>query len=847
MRDLRPWWLATLVLLVACQRVADMENPKAYPYRFVAVSTQHDMIDGVDLDGDGVDELVSTFHPTTTIQRPNMMAVLIRAAPEQTLDQANFEGRLLQLRYMDFTGDGRPEILAPFVRNDSLFLTVVGGDARKLRTFFIVEGKPRIEQDGQFPWDPNVLSAFLQDADGNGTPDLVTVVSTGFARLPRGVFVHDVASGAKIGQVVVGSGVISALVDDFDGDGDREVALRCLQTDNGAVAGGFDDHHDFVHIVEIAGGPRLTFSSVVGGRQRLQLFAMRTDGRPRSIVAFSAGPFGDTIAGDPRLTVLDPVTRRVIRSRVLASHFHYAGLANLNRSPEPELFVASQSTSELLVLDDRLEVRERLAMSTPGLITDVVPDLDGDGRSELLMRTVAGPTVLLDADLTPLARVSPQQFRTYPDGIIRIVRRAGWRELISREAERAALLRLVPNRFYLLHRYFAVARSAALFTVVSLIGLVAVRLRRRHARLRNVQRLALDSAPFGLILLQNDGRVEWMNDTVQRWLHVNGKRTDRLSHDSLAAAAPDLAMFCRDLLALDPPRHREGMGSASANGQTIDLEFTAEPLPAGGGWLLRIDEHSELTDIDDYRTWALMAARVAHDIKNPLTTILLTLHRLRLEYQRHAPHAAEALDVFTTKIEDRISHLRRMTTNFTKLMHASDAVREPTVVSALMRERVESLRPSLPPDISISFTSHAADLVIDVDREQFESAIENLVTNAVNAMPNGGSIKISLSHGRRAQLPGREAPGDCAVIEIRDTGVGIPPENMNLIFEPGFSTTPHGSGLGLAITRRIVVDHGGALEIDSQHGSGTIATIRMPLAAPIGRELAHVRGGEAAV
>jgi len=109
------------------------------------------------------------------------------------------------------------------------------------------------------------------------------------------------------------------------------------------------------------------------------------------------------------------------------------------------------------------------------------------------------------------------------------------------------------------------------------------------------------------------------------------------------------------------------------------------------------------------------------------------------------------------------------------------------------------------------------------DAQQIEQVLINLIQNAIQAMPNGGSLHVSMSH-----------TDDAVAIAIQDTGTGIPPENVTRIFDPFFTTKPEGegTGLGLSVSYGIVSHHRGRIDVESVVGQGTTFTILLPTRQP---------------
>lgn len=245
-------------------------------------------------------------------------------------------------------------------------------------------------------------------------------------------------------------------------------------------------------------------------------------------------------------------------------------------------------------------------------------------------------------------------------------------------------------------------------------------------------------------------------------------------------------------------------------------------------WFVSISEATEDAEPDHSKAWPMLAQRVAHSLKNPLTAILLTLQRLQIEYRERAPAVANRLDRYSSRIEARIEELRRLTNNFLKFVN----VEEPDLVEVdlndIVRAFADSCQRSLPPDIRLSLKLGANLPAVRVDREQMHDVLDNLITNAMNAMPDGGAISISTGCARGVRLD-EGPPRDYVELEVMDTGTGISDDIKVRLFEPGFSIETDGSGLGLAIVKKIITDHEGELSVQSEVGSGSAFSIYLPV------------------
>lgn len=215
-----------------------------------------------------------------------------------------------------------------------------------------------------------------------------------------------------------------------------------------------------------------------------------------------------------------------------------------------------------------------------------------------------------------------------------------------------------------------------------------------------------------------------------------------------------------------------------------------------------------------------LAAAIAHEIRNPLNYINLSLDHLRSSFAPKEPPKQEIFFHLTDQLKSEVARINRHISAFLKYsrpttldlqqvdlrVEAEDALR---IVKARAEEcgietHVLQEEP-LPP--------------IQADRESLRSVLTNLVLNAVEAIDGeGGNVTIRLSNG----------PSDSVRLEIADTGRGIAADNISKVFEPYFSTKETGTGLGLAIVKKAIDDHGGTISVTSKEGAGTTFTITLP-------------------
>jgi signal transduction histidine kinase len=223
-------------------------------------------------------------------------------------------------------------------------------------------------------------------------------------------------------------------------------------------------------------------------------------------------------------------------------------------------------------------------------------------------------------------------------------------------------------------------------------------------------------------------------------------------------------------------------------------------------------------------------AALAHEVRNPLSTLRVNLQLLSEEWREAAGVAnqrpeeiaavahrgAQRLELLVREI-DRLS---RIFEDFLRFVGGDEPSFLRTDLNVLVRELAAFFEPqAAAASIRLRTELDPAPLICNLDETLVQQALLNLLLNALQAMPDGGEIIL-----RTARRDGR------ARVEVIDNGPGIPPDVLPRIFEPWFSARPGGTGLGLAIARRIAMRHNGVLTAESQPGAGSRFVVELPLA-----------------
>jgi signal transduction histidine kinase len=215
---------------------------------------------------------------------------------------------------------------------------------------------------------------------------------------------------------------------------------------------------------------------------------------------------------------------------------------------------------------------------------------------------------------------------------------------------------------------------------------------------------------------------------------------------------------------------------------------------------------------------AELAAGFIHEIKNHLGTLSLNLQLLAEDFEgAETPRERRALDR-VTRLSGECRKLVDLSNDFLRFARLRELRVRPATLDEVVSRLIDFLGPTAKQrNVEINWFP-AADLpAVRLDCDLFEQALLNLMLNAEQAMPEGGTLTLT----------GRAEAGR-VLLEVIDTGAGIPPEAMAKLFRPFHTTKPDGSGLGLATAKKIVLAHGGTIEAQSEPGRGTKFTIALP-------------------
>lgn len=319
-----------------------------------------------------------------------------------------------------------------------------------------------------------------------------------------------------------------------------------------------------------------------------------------------------------------------------------------------------------------------------------------------------------------------------------------------------------------------------------------------------------------LLLFDSQGRLIVSSEAAEHLLGLPHQQAGGLHiHDIFPPDGPVGSVLAQPLLTRTPLRQ--------ARAGRLLVSF--DPLPHGASLLRLRDAEGRRIVEDQLNLSSRLAAisrltsGVAHEIKNPLNSIALRLELLRSRVLPELPEVQPELDI----IAQEIVHLDRVVRTFLDFTRPVELQTEPLDLAALARGLLDLVRPEAElHSITIDVQGLDRPVFIRGDSGLLQQAVLNVLRNALEVMPSGGKLSVRLTQSE-----------ENALLEIADTGPGIPPEFREKVFQLYYTTKQNGTGIGLAMTYRAIQLHNGAIEIGGEPGAGAVVRIRLPLGVEV--------------
>ncbi len=677
----------------------------------------------------------------------------------------------------------------------------------------------------------------LLPRDDNHPPYLLATIVTAFSDVPRHLILVNLKTGQIEFDFKLGPMPGSYCVADFNGDGKPEILVGTWAPSNGAEANGLADSDSYLLLFSFQG--KLLYKAKMGGYQTFVTVSNRifpsSNGEPavfvirahRSAKQSGADFIGRWSWGErehfPKLKfrngispesspafIFNPITGKnnvlVVRSRqelVLVDEdlkILHTRKIDFSRQPSSVGFYFAgnfcKDDAPELVFSDR----------TNYFILSCNLDLLYRGRSQ----NIFGP-IHWGSSYEGLAVVSPENIVKYN------TIHCHWVPTWVRVGTPIFLL------FLILFAPIYVSTRRAKKRKVELIQSQAFRA------------WVLESMDSGVVIFNAAGRLQTINRKAREILQMPQEAPASVNGFEKTLAGTPFEKLTKLIRALD----RENRDTLQDELEIeIDQEkrrilITAERVRDKMGQILgRAVSLKDVTDLvrsRDALAWSNMARRLTHEVKTPLASMLLAAERLEGYFKSEDSPDKAKVEYYLAYLFKEIERLRNLAEAMLQLTDLEKKEQEKIDLNRIVREAVDQISPLFREGIEIELNLTSEPLFILGNPRQVLLAVTNVLRNAIQAIPKAGKIRLdtSVAQGLHGELLSNDA--NFAVLEISDTGTGIPDSARPNIFDPYFSLRKDGTGLGLAIVKKIVDDLGGKIEFQSEEGLGTTFWLYFPL------------------
>jgi two-component system nitrogen regulation sensor histidine kinase GlnL len=345
----------------------------------------------------------------------------------------------------------------------------------------------------------------------------------------------------------------------------------------------------------------------------------------------------------------------------------------------------------------------------------------------------------------------------------------------------------------------------------------------------------LAAVPVAVLVVGSDERLRFANSAAEQFLDSSAAQLIGVKLGALFGADSPVVAIARQALAGMNTVTEDGIGVESPRLGARFVTIKVAPLGENGDVVVAIHERSIARKMDRQlvhrhaaRSVTAMAAILAHEVKNPLSGI-------RGAAQLIEPSLAEEDRELTRLIVDETDRICALVDRMEVFSDRAPASRKAVNIHQVLEYVRKIARTGFARDVRFTELYDPSLPPVLGDRDQLIQAFLNLVKNAAEAVPErGGEVVLSTAyrHGIRMAIPGSFSRVELPlVVAIQDNGVGIPEDLRSHLFDPFVTTKVNGTGLGLALVAKVVGDHGGLIEFDSEPGR-TVFHVMLPIAAP---------------
>ena len=743
------------------------------------------------------------------------------------LDSENIWDELKDVKAHDFTNDGRKEIIYIYERNDSLFLKCYDlfSDKKKkylLDKYFLSVKKLDVDEY----WKGTGTIWEFNDLNHDGYDDVLINVHANYEKLPRGVIAYDVHNKKELWYFPTGTVIAKIEVADLNHDGINEILLSTGAPGNGAVNNGTDDFHSYFLVIDKT--RKLIFKKEMGGENSSTniKYDFFTSELNKDLISITSSGNYYTEGNNPLVIWgwdknLKFYLQKENNRLSLTNNYEI-----LPYRGSPHIFVTTK-TEKMCIINSILKVVDTLGKDNNFTSYIGSYDLDQDGVVEYLLCENDTETAVFNSDFELICTM-PRVFKLFE--IEKGRDQANGFAVIGLNGTISEIsLSKIPLTQKFLTKPWE--KIIAGLIIANLLFIFFLYYKSGNWNWYRDQLKYFENSAFAVFVLDSNGKVVTCNKKGEEILNLSlDKITNYFAPNLFEKMHYEIAQWIGNCL--NEKQNSKSTFKIRSNEveQTLEihLQFIFSRLGRKEGVLLVMNDITPILQSKKAAAWLTIAQKLAHEIKNPLTTIRLSLQRIQMEYE-NKPELKENLEELIEDSLNEATRVRKVVDDFMRFSKTETDNPRSINIKELIQDIVNKYLLTMPNKIEIKTEIDKNLPAITVIESQIYSAFSNIMDNAIESIHQKGSILIKMGMAEIFENKSVFGIREYVVIEISDTGCGMDKAVLDKIFQPFYTTKEGGSGLGLIIVNKIVEDHGGTIEIFSKKDLGTNVTIKLPV------------------
>ena len=676
---------------------------------------------------------------------------------------------------------------------------------RETYNFQAVDRTDSLANNPNYQWVGNITPVLIKDIDGDNDIELVCLAADAFRSNPRGIYVFDLATGRLKWKIDTAANISSLIYEDFDLDGKKDlIASTVALKNNQNVINGTTDHSPGIFACNTKGEVIYVEKCFDGyGQVLLESIDIDNDGT-NDIIRIDHTWGTDNHKNS--VNVIKPngsqfVTEKRYEFETSISRESRPLITNLDESNEKYIFVSNKQNGLIILNKDLQMVKHDLNMSVRRV--ESIEDINNDNKKEILMLGGNNEFIILNSSFKVEARIK-NPFPNDEDTQAEII--LNGKEKPKRIAI-ACHTGIIYYNYVLLPWYLLLWQwIVSVLTVIFGLMLTALILMGiKIAKHRNREAIFLSQTQTGVMIISKH-RVIKINPAMLSMLK-DSQVDERIGLDRISnnhqGLYKEIMAFCHSG-AVSTTKHISSAHDSEHAFQVFMHRLCYFPCRI----MVMLYAPVQVYDCNAEKVqWAEISRRLSHHVRRHISNILLALSIL----DNNPDPAEQAAKREMIRIE--VDRIKRFTQAFQRFSEMGEYQLKEIDIVPWLENSISRFH--VPANIEVIKDWSLASLPALIEPIRFEEVMINILTNAIESMPEGGTLRVSLT----------ACTDNKVLIEIEDSGIGIPEKYLSDIWQPFFTTKQSGTGIGLPEVKKILCSMHGEIELISEEGIGTTVSI----------------------